>query len=115
MKKMTGEWVEKAEVDYRAARKLLPSRPPMYDPVCFHCQQAAEKYLKALLEEQGLNMPRTHDLEDLLGLLLQAHPILKLQRRGLKSLNRYAVDARYPGFRTVKRQAVAAVRWAGEV
>jgi HEPN domain-containing protein len=30
--------------------------------VCFHCQHAAEKYLKALLQEGGLVVPRTHDL-----------------------------------------------------
>src|SRR5436189_6262598 len=104
MKKTTREWVQKAEVDYRGARKLAPSRPPMHDLVCFCCQQATEKYLKAILDEQGQHVPRTHDLEDLLGLLLASHPALATYRRGLKLLNRYAVDARYPGFHTTKRQ-----------
>jgi hypothetical protein len=36
-------------------------------------------------------------------------------RRGCKFLIRFAVDARYPGFRATKRQAEAAVRWAGRV
>jgi HEPN domain-containing protein len=37
--------------------------------VCFHCQQAAEKYLKALLQEKGAAVLKTHDLEDILDLL----------------------------------------------
>ena len=115
MKKTTGEWVQKGEVDYRGARKLAPSRPPMHGLVCFCCQQAAEKYLKALLDEQGLTVRRTHDLEYLLSLLLPSHPSLGTLRRGLKILNRYAVEARYPGFHATKRQAAAALRWAGKV
>jgi HEPN domain-containing protein len=107
--------VQKAEVDYRGARKLAPSRPPMHDLVCFCCQQAAEKYLKAVLNEQGLTVPGTHDLEDLLSLLLPSHPQLGVFRRGLKFLIQFAVDPRYPGFRATKRQAASALRWAGEV
>src|SRR5205807_236977 len=86
MKRLTREWVQKAEVDYRVARKLAESRPPMHDPVCFSCQQLLEKYLKALLEEPGLTVPRTHDLEDLLSRLLPAHPRLRSLRRGCKFL-----------------------------
>jgi len=87
----------------------------MHDLVCFHCQQAAEKYLKALLDEQGLTVPRTHDLEDLLSLLLPAYPQLGAVRRGLKFLIQFAVEARYPGFHATKRQAASALCWAGEV
>jgi HEPN domain-containing protein len=83
--------------------------------VCFCCQQVAEKFLKALLEELGLTVPRTHNLEDLLGLLRPHHSSLWLLRRGLLFLTRFAVDTRYPGFDARKRQAVAALRWAGEV
>ena len=43
-------WVEKAEHDLRNAEYVLTlaERRP-FDTVCFHCQQCAEKYLKALL------------------------------------------------------------------
>ena len=44
MTKLTAEWVRKAEVDDRGARQLARSRFPMPDLVCFHWQQAAEKY-----------------------------------------------------------------------
>jgi HEPN domain-containing protein len=87
----------------------------MHDLVCFLCQQMAEKYLKALLDDQGSSVPRTHDLEDLLSLLQASHPQLGSLRRGLKFLIQFAVDARYPGFHASKRQAAAAFRWAGRV
>jgi HEPN domain-containing protein len=41
---------------------------------CFHCQQAAEKYLKALLVERSRPVPRTHILADLVDLLLPTTP-----------------------------------------
>lgn len=44
------EWARKAEGDLRAAAYLLEPRPAQpTDAVCFHAQQCAEKYLKALL------------------------------------------------------------------
>lgn len=87
----------------------------MHELVCFCCQQTAEEYLKALLEEQSLSVPRTHDLEDLLHLLLSVYPGILALRRGCKFLIQFAVDARYPGFAANKRQAEAALRWADRV
>ena len=55
MKRMTREWTRKAEADFRAAEILAAGRERFHDQVCFHCQQSTEKYLKALLEEQGLS------------------------------------------------------------
>jgi len=112
MKKTTKEWVRKAEADYLAARRLRRGRDPLHDVVCFHCQQCAEKYLKALLEELSLTIPKTHNLVSLLPLLTPHHPSLRSLRRGLDYLTRYAVDTRYPGDSASKRQAVAAWRWA---
>jgi HEPN domain-containing protein len=71
--------------------------------------------LKALLVELGLAVPRTHNLEDLLGMLRPHHPELYDLRRGLLFLSRFAVDVRYPGFHARRRQADAARRWAGRV
>jgi HEPN domain-containing protein len=87
----------------------------MHDGVCFHCQQCVEKYLKALLVELGLAVPKTHDLDHLLTLLRPHHPQLRSLRRGLLFLNDYAVDIRYPSGWASKRQARAALRWAERV
>jgi HEPN domain-containing protein len=78
----------------------------------FSCQQCAEKYLKALLEQLGLTIPRTHNLDDLLNLLSPHHSTLRGIRRGLIFLTDFAVGTRYPGRNASKRQAVAALRWS---
>ena len=39
MKKLTREWVRKAEADYRLAVTVHRSAEPFHDAVCFHCQQ----------------------------------------------------------------------------
>ena len=115
MKRMTREWVRKAEADYRLAAKLAKESESFHDQLCFHCQQSAEKYSKALLQELGLGIPRTHILRDILDLLIPHHDELRSLRRGVKFLTRFAVGTRYPGERASKRQAAAALRWAGRV
>jgi HEPN domain-containing protein len=112
---MTEEWVDKAEKDYRVALILARSREPFHDQACFHCQQCAEKYLKALLQELGLPVPRTHNLLALRTLLLPHHGFVRPLRRGLEFLSRFAVGPRYPLYDATKRQARAALRWAGKV
>jgi HEPN domain-containing protein len=110
MNKLTREWVAKAEADLAVVKRIGKAKPPLHDAACFHCQQAAEKYLKALLQELGLAVPHTHDLAALLELLLPHDTSLKSLRRALLSLGRYAVDYRYPGKRASSRQAEAAAR-----
>ena len=83
--------------------------------MCCHCQQCAEKYLKALLEELGLAIPRTHNSDDILNMLLPHYGGLSSLRRGLIFLTDFAVETRYPGENASKRQAVAAPRWAERV
>jgi HEPN domain-containing protein len=115
MKRTTREWVRKAESDFRLASVIARGTEPFPNQQCFHCQQSAEKYLKALLEEVGLAAPRTHLLKDVLALLLPHHPSLASLRRGLTFLTRFAVETRYPGDNASKRQAASALRWAGKV
>jgi HEPN domain-containing protein len=109
MKKLTAAWIRKAESDLRAARKLAKDRPPCHDEACFHCQQAVEKFFKALLQEWGLAVPRIHELDTLLDLLLPKDSTLSRLRRGLKRLTQYAVDYRYPGLHANARDVKAAI------
>ena len=115
MKRTTREWVRKAEADHVVARRSSRGKTPLHDILCFHCQQCAEKYLKALLEELGISVPKTHDLDDLLTILRPHHPTLSSVRRGLGFLTQFAVDTRYPGRNASKRQAEAALRWKERV
>lgn len=115
MKRETRKWILKAEEDWEGAREQIGRKPPLRDLACFHCQQAAEKHLKALLQESGVAVPKTHDLEDLLGLLLPHDATLAPLRRILRSLTRYAVVYRYPGVRATTRRMIAALRHAERV
>ncbi len=98
-----------------AAGQLASAKPPVHDPLCFHCQQIAEKYLKALLEEHGIPVPRTHDLDVLLSLVLPQQPKMASLRRPLNILTQYAVEYRYPGLHASSRQARSALRHAARV
>src|SRR5260370_1181345 len=115
MHKMTAEWVRKAEADFQLAVKLGRDKEPWHDQICFHCQQSAEKYLKALLQELGQPVPRTHNLLALRTSLLPFHSLLRPFRRGLEFLSRFAVGPRYPNYDATKRQAASALRSAGDV
>lgn len=68
-----------------------------------------------MLEELGQHIPKTHALDDLLSLLLPSHGTLASVQRGLLFLTDFAVDPRYPGTGTSKREAASALRWAGKV
>jgi len=110
MNAIATEWVEKAESDYRAAeRELRVRKGPSYDVVCFHAQQCAEKYLKAVLLEHQLPLRRIHDLEVLLDQVIPVSPAWAAFRNPMLLLNDYSVDIRYPGATATKDEARAAV------
>ena len=119
MNPLTRDWVRKAEADWLHAKQTAETassrRDTFHDQVCFHCQQSAEKYLKALLQESALVVPRTHDLVQLVDLLRPVDATLVALRRGMNSLTPYAVEYRYPGISATKRQAQAALRHAETV
>jgi HEPN domain-containing protein len=115
MKRLTAEWVKKAEADFVVAGLLARMKAVLHDRVCFYSQRAAEMYLKALLQELGLTVPRTHDLTSLLLLLSPHQGSLLALRRGLEFLSRFAEGPGYPGFTARKRQAAGALRWVRRV
>lgn len=76
---------------------MLPSAMAYPDLICYHCQQAAEKYLKALLLHYGQPVKRTHDLEELLDLIFPFENSINanVYNKALIIKN-YAVHIRYP-------------------
>jgi HEPN domain-containing protein len=106
---LSDEFVAKAEVDFRSALHLTSARDPVPDAVCFHCQQCAEKYLKAFLESRGVMAPRTHDLDNLLSLCEAHAPTLSSLSADVMLLDPYGVDFRYPGASAGPADAEAAV------
>lgn len=93
------EWVGKAESDYLVATRLFAMKDEKtYDAVCFHAQQCVEKYLKAILVDHSLPVPKTHDIEKLVG--LSPHPLtVELTPEQMRWLTAFAADSRYPGGR----------------
>ncbi|MFB3892540.1 MAG: HEPN domain-containing protein [Phycisphaerae bacterium] len=75
MKPLTREWIDKAEGDWATVvRECRARKHPSYDGACFHAQQCAEKYLKGLLCELGIDFRKTHDCVELLTMLLPRYP-----------------------------------------
>ncbi len=98
MNELTREWVDKAEEDFYSADLLLHAgETPLSSPACFHCQQCAEKYLKAYLQEHSVEFERKHELLPLLKLCILLDSEFQTIKRDLEHLNRYAVVVRYPG------------------
>ena len=110
MNPLTDEWIEKAEKDLAtASREFRVRKMPNYDAVCFHSQQCAEKYLKAILQEQNIAFGKTHNLTTLLDLITPKEPSWELMRPNLEKLNVFAVQVRYPGEssdKTIAREAL---------
>ena len=63
---------------------------------CFHAQQCVEKYLKAFLVVEGIDFPKTHDIERLVSMLPESL-WLKLSVEEQRRLTDYATVTRYPG------------------
>ena len=89
-------WRAKAANDLLDADNNLAAQRTPCDTVCYHCQQAAEKLLKAFLVAKGVAPPRSHDLLLLLERILPLEPASESLRNDLSVLTPYAVAARYP-------------------
>lgn len=105
------EWIQKAEIDYNYALVgLRQKKLILFDGVCNHAQQCAEKYLKAFLTHHNVEFRRIHDLEELNRECIKVDPTFKLIDDALDVLKPYAVAIRYPGLQTEKEDAQEAVR-----
>jgi len=116
MNPLTREWVEKAEGDLDTAlRELRARKRPNFNAACFHAQQLAEKYLKAWLQENGFEVPRIHNLTELVAICIHRDGMFALIENDLKGLDGYAVRVRYPGQNATREEAALAVKMARQV
>lgn len=106
MNALTLEWIEKAEGDFRTAeREAKVRKEPNHEAVCFHSQQCVEKYIKAYLQSRNIYFPKIHNVVKLLELCLPVDTSFEMLRDLLESLNKYAVEFRYPGEAATKADA----------
>ena len=87
-------------MDLEVARKIAAEaviRPRIREIVGFHCRQAAEKYLRALLTRWQVEFPKTHDIKALLLLVGRADAGAAEAMRDARWLTPFGVEIRYPG------------------
>ena len=97
--RIVSEWLRKADADMGVAEHLLSEKAPFYSAITFHCQQAAEKHLKALLTCWDIEFPRTHVLANLIGLIETRDATLATSLLDAIVLTPYGVEMRHPGDR----------------
>jgi len=90
-------WLAKADLNLRATRGDLALAPPLLGDAAFHCQQSAEKALKAVLALHDEPFRKTHDLGELCRAVRAAEPALAQVASAVVPLTDYAWEFRYPG------------------
>lgn len=88
-------WLAVAEQDLKAVRNNVAGPEPALDVAAYHCQQAAEKIIKAALITRGIDPPRWHDLDSLISLLGTDDPLVS-PLTPLAGLTPYGIAFRYP-------------------
>lgn len=88
-------WLDRARSNLIRAQHTIPD--VYLEDLCFDAQQAAEKSLKALCIERGIDFPYVHDLAQLITLLQEEGQTVPDEVKEAGRLTRYAVFTRYPG------------------
>ncbi len=116
------DWLRYARSDLELARTIRPAEV-MFEGLCFHAQQAADKALKAVLIAKCVPPPKTHNIRTLLD-LLPVEIIAPREIEDAASLSDYAVTSRYPGdfesvneeeYKETVRLAETVVLWAERI
>ncbi len=90
--KTVGEWLK-----FAVAGHELERDDAACNTICFLCQEAAEKYLKAYLISKGWVLKKTHDIVELLEYCSDYDDDFNQLVEAGRILNDYIVEGRYPG------------------
>lgn len=90
------EWIRKAERDLDNVRLTLENKPEYTDIICYHCQHAVEKYLKAYLVFLNTPFEKKHDLDYLIDFIVENDKEVEQFYDMVETLSGYAVEIRYP-------------------
>ena len=90
------EWIKYSDNDLTAINQLITHHPVQIEIVCYLCQQSAEKALKAYWVYQGVQPPKTHDLNLLLEECMKHDTQFDSLTDECSRLNVYASQPRYP-------------------
>ena len=110
------EWINVANLDLKSAKFLMNMKDIPFQIVCYHCQQAIEKYLKAYLAFCGNEIIKTHDLLILNKKCEKYNKIFKEIYKECLDTNDYAVHTRYPFYEELNESdAIIAIKNAERV
>jgi HEPN domain-containing protein len=93
---LVNQWIKIADRDLLTAKQGLEADKVITDTACFHCQQAAEKYLKAFLVKKQIEFSKTHNIMSLLNLCAIADSAFREELSEADKLTDFAVEIRYP-------------------
>jgi HEPN domain-containing protein len=87
--------MRKAAADEALVEKVFADSDIADEVVGYHCQQAAEKLLKARLAALAVNYPKTHNLQTLIELIEREGKPLPEELEDVDRLTPYATIYRY--------------------
>lgn len=96
LRELVLQWLDKAAADFAVVEHLCAQPGRFREIIAFHCQQAAEKYLKAFLVLHQIEFPKTHDIAKLLDRAGTVNPSLAESLRDTDALTPFGVEVRYP-------------------
>lgn len=90
------QWIEKGDHDLGTAQVTFLYLPQYRDTISFHCQQAAEKYLKGYLLFLEIPFQKKHSLNYLLSMISGEIEVSNEIFENASILEDFAVEIRYP-------------------
>jgi HEPN domain-containing protein len=94
--KLLRSWLTKALNDLKSARVLGSTEGAPLDTAIYHCQQTAEKSVKAFLVSRGITPEKTHDIRSLVLKAVEHEPRFNELIDLGAALTPYAWEFRYP-------------------
>jgi HEPN domain-containing protein len=115
-KELVAEWFKFADDDIDTVLLLKEMRPQHFEIICYHCEQAVEKYLKGFLVSRDQMPPKTHDLTNLCNLCLEYDSNFTNLLSQCSYLKQFGVQPRYPKELNITAVSVEqAIKYALEV
>ena len=89
-------WFKRADEDLLLIEVLLKEESLSPNPICFHAEQAAEKYLKGFLAHHEMHVRKIHDLETLIEDCKKVDQTFETLRDSARFLDQFYTESRYP-------------------
>jgi HEPN domain-containing protein len=89
-------WFSRADEDLALIEVLLKEKSFFPNPICFHAEQATEKYLKGFLAHHEMHVRKVHDLEILVEDCQKVDQSFDEVLEDARFLNQFYIESRYP-------------------